>query len=210
MQPLLPEEAVEYLDDAKELRKNYLKAVSIRNCLEAIVDTVFIHIAKAKGKAGKWHKKRLVDKIESLKNFFPDEILEVIHYIRKVTNKGAHQSGHKDLTEDEINESLGKINRICEWVIAGYLKKYGFVTESWVPTVLSTLQPIYRIRILEDLFNYFLKAIKNKDELIKYQEDVQKWHDMQLRQIASGNMLDFEEHKHNEVKKQFKQLLLVN
>jgi len=81
---LLPEVAVEYLNDAQELRKNYLKAVSIRNCLEAIVDSVFVYIAKAEGKDKRWSKKKLVDKIEALNNFFPKEVLDSIHFIRKV------------------------------------------------------------------------------------------------------------------------------
>jgi hypothetical protein len=209
MQPLLPEKAIQYLDDAQNLQKTYLKAVTIRYCLEAIVDTIFIHIARVEGVSGNWSRKKLYDKIESLKEFFPEEILQSIHYIRQVTNKGAHQHNHKDLTEEELSDILEKINNICEWVIISYFKKYGFEINSWVPTVFSTLQPAYRVRILETIFNYYCNQIENKKELLQYQDKVQKWHKNFYQQIEIGIIPDMQEKTCSNKDKQFAQLLLI-
>jgi hypothetical protein len=174
--PLLPGEAIEYFHDANQLGKDYLKAVSIRNCLEAITDTVFVHIAAKEGSASRWNRKKLVQKIDSLKDFFPDHVLEAVHRIRKITNKGAHQAGHKDLDARQLQVVLSDLTRVCEWVVSSYLQKYGFHTESWTPTVLSALQPCYRVRILEELFSYTVNLIEDREDLLLYQREVQDWH----------------------------------
>lgn len=45
--PLMPESAIEFYYDALSQKKYYLKAVSIRLCLETIVDTVFVHFVNS-------------------------------------------------------------------------------------------------------------------------------------------------------------------
>ena len=42
--PLLPKTSLGYFEDAQSSNKLYLRATSIRSCLENIVDTVFIHL----------------------------------------------------------------------------------------------------------------------------------------------------------------------
>lgn len=175
--PLIPDDALGYFDDAIVLPKKYLRTVSMRYCLESIVETVFIHIAKYEGNDSKWNKLRLVDKIDRLKDFFPEQTLASIHEIRKVTNKGAHQTGHKEIDDGELSIIHRHLYKVCEWVIVSYIKKYGFHTQSWVPTVLSTLQPIYRISILKELFEHSLLLIRNNQQLIDHLESVQDYHD---------------------------------
>jgi hypothetical protein len=175
--PLIPDDALEYFDDATVLPKKHLRTVSMRYCLESIVETVFVHIAKFEGNDSKWNKLRLVDKIDRLKDFFPEETLESIHEIRKVTNKGAHQTGHKEIDDGELSIIHKHLYKVCEWVIVSYIKKYGFHTQSWLPTVLSTLQPIYRISILKELFEYSLTLIRDNQDLIDHLESVQEYHD---------------------------------
>ncbi len=154
--PLLPSHASAYLEDAKNSQqKKYLKAVSVRNCLECIMDTVFVYLKEencTENERKKWIKLKLFKKIESLSSFFPNDILNQIHDIRKLGNKGAHQGGHKDLNTSDINSAIKVLSEICEWTILQYFKKYGFDTQPWVPTIFSTLPPMYRQRILEDLF----------------------------------------------------------
>lgn len=210
LNPLLPAQAIEYFNDATGQRKNYLKAVSIRNCLEAIVDVIFVHIAKVVGSSGNWKRKNLNKKIESLKDFFPQTILELIHDIRKTTNKGAHQSGHKDLTSEELHNTLENLTRVCEWVIIAYLKKYGFNTQSWVPTVLSTLHPLYRVRILEDIFSNEMQVLDDKTKLLKYQAEVQDWHQKMVQRMAEGDFSVLNQQQgHQSESKNYEQVLLV-
>lgn len=163
--PLLPKSALEYFSDGNSDNKLYLRATRIRNCLENIVETIFVHIVDVENKR-EWKKKDLNGKLELLKNFFPDDIKNRLHDIRKVGNKGAHQSGHKNLNEININLTLNDLSKICEWTIFSYFKKNGFVEHPWILTVFSTLPPIYRVRILEEL----LKSLNiDRNELLQYQ-----------------------------------------
>ena len=77
--PLLPSHASEYLEDAmNSQQKDYLKAVSVRNCLECIMDTVFVYLKEENctdNERIKWIKLTLFKKIESLSSFFPGTYL---------------------------------------------------------------------------------------------------------------------------------------
>ncbi|HFU75062.1 MAG TPA: DUF4145 domain-containing protein [Arcobacter sp.] len=170
--PLLPKSALEYFKDAEDSNKLYLKATSIRNCLENIVDTIFIHIVDHDDtiNLNQWNNKKLFDKLTSLKNYFPEDIFQQIHNIRKIGNKGAHSKLHKELSEDSVNITLQDLSKLSEWTILAYFKKYGFKANTWLPTIFSTLQPIYRIRILESYFN---SLSINNDEFINHLEKIQ-------------------------------------
>jgi hypothetical protein len=170
--PLMPKSALEYFIDGSSNNRLYLRATSIRNCLENIVETIFIHIVDVEEKK-QWEKLNLFGKLNFLSSFFPSEINDRIHSIRKIGNKGAHQSGHSELIEDEVNITLDELSRICEWTIFAYFKKNGFIEHPWVPTVFSTLPPTYRIRILEALFD---KNEINKFEVLAHLESVQLYH----------------------------------
>jgi len=162
---------------------NSYRATSIRSCLENIVDTVFIHLVdfETDCTAKQWERKTLYDKLKVLERFFPSDINTKIHSIRQLGNKGAHQKGHNSLTQESVDETLKTLSRLCEWTILSYFQKNGFNHDSWMPTIFSTLQPAYRIRILEDLF---ASININTDDLIKHQDLVQE----NQRQIFSGDL----------------------
>lgn len=181
--PLMPKEALEYFLDGESSNRLYLRATSIRNCLENIVDTIFVHILNDEQKKG-WEKKKLFDRLNALSDFFPEERSERIHEIRKIGNKGAHQSGHKELKEEDLDLSLKDLSLICEWTIAAYFVKNGFIEHPWIPTVFSTLPPIYRIRTLEEVLASESSKIKCV-EVINYLEDVQHYH----TQVILGKMI---------------------
>jgi len=170
--PLLPQSALEYFNDIENSKKLYLKATSIRNCLENIADTIFIHIINdnATINTEKWEKQDLYEKLNSLDVFFSKNKQKQLHGIRKVGNKGTHPKLHQMLEEKDINISLNDLSKLCEWTILSYFQKYGFKINTWLPTIFSTLQPIYRIRILEPYF-YSLK-FENED-LINHLEKIQ-------------------------------------
>lgn len=217
-EPLIPESALKYFEDSSQISYNeYLRAYSLRNCLENIVNTIFIYLTeKNRTNRKKWIKKiSLNQKINLSKKYFSDDKLfnKLIH-IKDIGNK-AHPDTeeHENLTHEEINLALEDISEICEWVIITYLKKYGFNQESWIPTMLSTLPPIYRVSILEELFNYYEKDILNKEDLLDYLNYVQHTEKTYMNALASGQ-ISFELYQELTSKplpkaKEFSQILLL-
>lgn len=213
--PLVPESTMRYFNDSSQLSyPTYMRAVGIRNCLENIVNTVFMYLTNRASKE-KWIKKTtLSEKINLTKNYFPNDIFNRIDNLRVLGNTvHPDTEEHKNLTHQEINVALEDIGKICEWTITTYLKKYGFNEKSWIPTMLSTLPPIYRVSILEELFNYFSQNILNKKELLDYLDYVQISEMSYVNKMASGKMT-FEEYKELTSKplpkqQEFSQILLI-
>lgn len=167
--PLMPKSALVYFLDEKASTVPYHKVSSIRSCLENIVETIFVHIIEPDKKPD-WRRSNLSGQLELLACFFPADINERIRAIRLLGNKGAHQDRHKQLSDDEISVSLSDLSRICEWTILSYFKKNGFTSHPWIPTVFSTLPPVYRVRILEELIDF--DSVDNV-EVRAYLDDVQ-------------------------------------
>lgn len=170
--PLMPYDALNYLMDGKENYPFYLRATSIRNCLENIVETIFIHILNDEQKIG-WNKKNLNGRLNILEDFFPKNVSEKLHNIRKLGNNGAHQSGHDNLKELDIGIAIKDLSMVCEWTILEYFKKNNFIERNWVPTVFSTLPPLYRVHILESLIECKINEI-NPEEMNLYLKKVQE------------------------------------
>jgi hypothetical protein len=212
--PLLPESVTRYFENSSIISYDeYIRAISLRTCLDNIVNTIFFFITESPISEVVWEKKNLNEKINLSKNYFSNDILERLHNIRKIGNKGAHYSIETILSHEEINLALEDIGKVCEWTITTYMKKYGFNQKSWIPTMLSTLPPIYRVSILEELFNYFSQSIVNKQELLKYLNYVQTSEENYAMALASGEMT-FEEYKELTSKplpkqQEFSQILLI-
>jgi hypothetical protein len=194
LSPLMPIEALEYFLDSESSNRLYLRATSIRNCLENIVETIFFHILDEEQKKG-WNKKNLNARLNTLSDFFPDDINDKLHGIRKLGNKGAHQSGHKELVEGELEMTLMDLSQICEWTITTYFVKNGFTEHPWIPTVFSTLPPIYRIRTLEEVLASESKKVECA-EILCYLEEVQDYHE----KVITGQVMPrpYEEPSENE------------
>ncbi|HEX4550425.1 DUF4145 domain-containing protein [Pseudomonas sp.] len=148
--PLMPKRAFDYYLDERDVSQLYLKAGIIRNCLENLFRTVLVHLvdpkdARAVGNAN------LAERINLLKHFFPQDVIESLHRIRKLGNDGAHEENHKKLSNERIRTGLRDLGLVCEWTILTYFKKHGFRSKAWVATLFSTLPPVYRIRILKQL-----------------------------------------------------------
>jgi hypothetical protein len=211
----MPEKAMNYFNDSSETSyPSYMRAIGIRNCLENIVNTVFIYLTNRKSKERWMHKTTLSDKIKLTKKYFPIDIFNKIDNVRVLGNTvHPDTEEHKNLTHEKINLALEDISKICEWVIIEYLKKYGFNNESWIPTILSTLPPIYRISILEKLFDYYKQDILEKNELLEYLNYIQKSEESYIIQISLGKMT-LQEYKERTLRplpkeKEFSQILLL-
>ena len=213
--PLIPNSTMRYFQDSSELSyPTYMRVVGIRNCLENIVNTVFMYLTTRESKE-KWIKRTtLSEKINLTKDYFPNDIFDKIDNLRVLGNTvHPDTEEHKNLTHQEITLALEDVSRICEWVIITYLKKNGFNQESWIPTMLSTLPPIYRVSILEELFSYFKEKILDKKELLDYLHYVQSSEESYMYAMALGQMT-FEEYKERTAKplpreKEFSQILLL-
>ncbi|UHG95138.1 hypothetical protein [Pseudomonas sp. 7-41] len=198
--PLMPKSALVYFLDEKASTVPYHKVSSIRSCLENIVETIFVHIIDPDKKSD-WRRSSLSGQLELLACFFPADINERIRAIRLLGNKGAHQDKHKQLSDDAISVSLSDLSRICEWTILSYFKKNGFTSHPWIPTVFSTLPPVYRVRILEELMDF--DSVDNV-EVRAYLDDVQ---DHQYR-VLTGQISP-ENHEPTEQENKFVGFLLT-
>ncbi|UFQ01714.1 hypothetical protein [Pseudomonas fitomaticsae] len=148
--PLMPKSALVYYLDEKQSPIPYQKVASIRSCLENIVETIFVHIVEPVDKA-KWRRGDLNIRIGLLSHFFSADVIDRLHSIRLLGNDGAHQAKHAALTDERIGDGLSALSVLCEWAILTYIKKHGLMSTDWLATVLSTLPPVYRVRILEPL-----------------------------------------------------------
>lgn len=176
--PLMPDTALEYFLDGQADNKLYLRATSIRSCLENVVNTIFIHIIDDGYKEG-WRKKTLYNKIEMLSDFFPDEINTRLSKIRTLGNNGAHEHLNEKLIEEDVDITLNDLSQICEWTIYSYFLKNGFSEHPWIPTLFSTLPPIYRIRILERILDSEQAKI-GCFEILCYQKHVQDFNEQAM------------------------------
>lgn len=193
LKPLLPKSSLHYLNNAESDYDLYIKVTSLRVCLENIMHTVLIHIVKDESNIQNWENwkknENLEKKIKRLKQFFPEEIYNNIDELRKYSNYGAHENGFDNLTQEKTNYYINKLKKICEWTIISYIRRNGFNTNSWIPTILSTLPPQYRINILEDYFD-FLK--KDPIKINAHLNQVHKYHDLKqkvmIEALRNGDM----------------------
>jgi hypothetical protein len=165
---LIPQNSLEYYEDALDLnQKKYLRATSIRVCLENIFDTVFLHICGINevGKVKKkWKNSTLNQKVDMLRDYFPKDVFERVKEITSIGNNGIHAKSNNLITEEEIRLSLLDLSFICEWTITAYFHKYGFNVHPWLPTILSTLPPSNRIRILESTLSHTVELLSTSDK----------------------------------------------
>ena len=101
----------------------------------------------------KWNVTNLHNKIDHLKSVFSLDIADSLHRLRSIGNRGAHYRDHAELDTFEKDVAIQELSKICEAAILAYFRKNGFEGSPWLPTVFSTLPPVYRVRILEPLYS---------------------------------------------------------
>lgn len=148
--PLMPQRAFDYYLDERDASRLYQKAVSILNCLENLFRTVLVHLMDPED-GGAVRTTNLYRRIDLLKNFFPQDVIDSLHGIRELGNDGAHEANHKKLSNERIRTGLCDLGLVCEWTILTYFEKHGLRSKAWVATLFSTLPPVYRVRILKQL-----------------------------------------------------------
>lgn len=189
---LIPSKLLEYIDDFSEQKKDYLKSNIVRISLDHILNIVAIKFTNEN--ISKWEKRTIHDRLNSIKYFFPSDIFNKLDHIRKYSNNGEHANLLINLTTKEIDSAMDDIKHVCEWILTSYFIKYGFTKEDWVATILSTLPPIFRIRILEPVFDDIIKNnLIDKNELNKYLCMVQNY-DKKIKEVLSN--MDFNKIKY--------------
>ena len=167
--PLVSPLSRKYYDyaSAQNERKHH-RAEDVRICLEYICDQlIFIFVSDEDKK--KWKKYKLYDKLKASENFLDKTIVDKLTNARMIGNKGVHEGEEGAYGEQDIVDSLNAIKEFSLEIFYEYFKRNGFDchTKSWIPTVFSTLPPVYRIKILEKYYNDCDKSSFVIDKLSK-------------------------------------------
>lgn len=151
----------------KNERKHH-RAEDVRICLEYICDHI-IYIFVSEEDKEKWKNYKLHKKIETSRSFLDDEIVDKLIAAKVIGNIGVHEGEEGNYSEQDIIDSLIVIKEFSLRIFYSYFKKYGFgyIKDSWIPTVFSTLPPIYRVEILEKYYNNCDKSVFVIDKLSK-------------------------------------------
>jgi len=156
-EPLISPLSRKYYNYATEqdARKHH-RAEDIRICLEKICNEIIVDMVSNEDQT-KWNEYNLHDKIKASRQCLDNKkLVKKLINAKIIGNKGVHDGEEGDYDEKDIEEAIEAIREFSLEIFVSYFVRNGFNTqkESWMPTVFSTLPPIYRIVILE---KYYLK-----------------------------------------------------
>lgn len=136
----------------KNNRKHY-RAEDIRICLEYICDEIIFEFISENDKAN-WNDYDLHAKLKASKSFLNKKIVHKLIEAKIIGNKGVHTGEEGDYSEEDIEKATESIRDFSLEIFFSYFKRNGFdiQRQSWVPTVFSTLPPVYRVEILEKYY----------------------------------------------------------
>lgn len=134
--------------------KIHHRAGDIRICLEYICDEIIIEFVPADDKAN-WISYDLHKKLKAAKSFVSNTTINNLIKAKIVGNEGVHKGEEGQYSKTEIDNAITAIRQFSMEVFLSYFKNNGFGNfekGSWVPTVFSTLPPIYRVEILKEYY----------------------------------------------------------
>lgn len=136
----------------KDNRKHY-RAEDIRICIEYICDEIVYEFVSEIDKE-KWKDYDLHDKLKTSKQFMDKTVVNKLIKAKTVANKGVHKGEEGKYTEANIEKAIETVREFSLEVFVAYFRHNGFgiATNSWMPTVFSTLPPIYRVVILKKYY----------------------------------------------------------
>ncbi len=153
--PLISPVALKYYEYAcDDSERIHHRAEDVRICLEKICDSIIVQLVSSDTKR-KWGNLKLHNKLESCKEFMNPEVVNKLLEAKGIGNKGVHDGEEGDFTKQDINDSLDTIKNFSLEVFFSYFVRNGFgdlMQGSWIPTVFSTLPPVYRIQVLEKYY----------------------------------------------------------
>lgn len=104
----------------------------------------------------KWKDYKLHNKIEACKEFMNPIIVDDLLNAKGIGNMGVHDGEEGNYSSQDIDKSLEAITTFSLEIVFSYFLINGFGNyqhNSWIPTVFSTLPPIYRVMILSKYYN---------------------------------------------------------
>lgn len=152
--PLISPVSRKYYDYANE--KSSLKhhrAEDVRICLEYICDEIIVEFVSETDRKN-WEKYDLHSKLKASRSFLDKDIVDKLIDAKIVGNKGVHTGEEGNYSETDIEKSIDSIKEFSLNVFLSYFRINGFgiQRQAWIPTVFSTLPPIYRVHILEEYY----------------------------------------------------------
>ena len=138
----------QYANDDSE--KIHHRAEDVRICIEKVCDSIIIQLVKPDTKR-KWKDYKLHNKIEACKEFMNPIIVDDLLNAKGIGNMGVHDGEEGNYSSQDIDKSLEAITTFSLEIVFSYFLINGFGNyqhNSWIPTVFSTLPPIYRVMIL--------------------------------------------------------------
>ncbi len=153
--PLVSPLSRKYYNYASEQsERKHHRAEDVRICLEYICDHLIVIFVSEQDKK-KWKGYKLHDKLKASRNFLDKEIVDRLISAKVIGNIGVHEGEEGNYIEKDIVDSLNAIKEFSLEIFYVYFRKNGFDCnkKTWVPTVFSTLPPIYRVKILEKYYN---------------------------------------------------------
>lgn len=152
--PLISPVSRKYYEYALENNRKHYRAEDIRICMEYICDEIIYEFVSEKHKE-RWGDYNLHAKLKASKEFINKKVVNKLIEAKIMANTGVHTGEEGNYTEDDIEKAIEAIRNFSLEVFYSYFKINGFKSDkpTWVPTVFSTLPPIYRIRILEKYYN---------------------------------------------------------
>lgn len=155
--PLISPLSRKYYQYASEVDERiHHRAIDVRVCLEKVCDSIVIQLVSTQTK-NKWKDISLHNKIQACKEFMDNTIVDKVLNAKVVGNNGAHKGEEAEISTQDIDDALEAIKLFSLEIFYSFFVKNGFgdlKNGSWVPTVFSTLPPIYRVEILK---KYYIK-----------------------------------------------------
>lgn len=152
--PLISPLSRKYYNYATESdsRKHH-RAEDVRICLEFICDEIIIEFVKEEDK-NKWSEYNLHEKLKASRHFLSKKVVQGLIEAKIIGNKGVHQGEEGNYGERDLEKTTDAIRDFSLAVFLSFFKTNGFAPKqkSWIPTVFSTLPPIYRVKILEEYY----------------------------------------------------------
>ena len=143
----------QYANDDSE--KIHHRAEDVRICIEKVCDSIIIQLVKPDTKR-KWKDYKLHNKIEACKEFMNPIIVDDLLNAKGIGNMGVHDGEEGNYSSQDIDKSLEAITTFSLEIVFSYFLINGFGNyqhNSWIPTVFSTLPPIYRVMILSKYYD---------------------------------------------------------
>lgn len=144
-----------YAGEAEE--KIHHRAVDIRVCLEYVCDEIVFQFVSSEIQQ-KWKKYKLHNKIEAAKEFMNNTVVDGLLNAKGIGNKGAHDGEEGQYSSQDIVDSQEAIKQFSLEIFYSYFEKNDFGNpqdRTWIPTVFSTLPPIYRVTILHKYYSCY-------------------------------------------------------